>query len=399
MRKAILLLATGGTLAACGDPLGPGDDTWQAVELDDRFVHGYTEFGFDLLRGLTAAAPDRNVFISPTSAAFALAMTYNGANGETQDAMARVLGVDGMTREQVNGNNQRWMESLVNPGGGVELSLANSLWIRQGFPVRDDFLDRNRTFYKAEVSHLDFGSPAAPQTINDWVRQNTRGKIDKIVDGIPGNAVMYLINALYFKCDWTHRFDRQMTRNEPFRLADGGRITVPMMSQDRAFPVHRGPGFGMLSLPYGNGRFSMVLVLPDEGTTLQQFYQRLDAASWQSWMGRLQETRVMVSLPRFKLEWESSLNGVLRDLGMGLAFGDGPHDFTAMSPANPWIDEVKQKTYLEVNEEGTVAAAVNGVAMVTSMPPEMRFDRPFFAAIYDHATRTVLFAGQVTRPE
>jgi serine protease inhibitor len=387
--------------AGCKDPAGPTvDGPWHAVRLDDEFVHGYTGFGFELFRALLAEAPSSNLFISPTSAAFALAMTYNGAVGETQRAMARVLGVDGLSRDQVNRNNLRWFESLVNSGRSVELSLANSLWIRQGFPVGPSFLDRNREFYRADVQELDFGDPAAPGIINAWVAQSTRGKIPEIVDQIPVNVVMYLINALYFQGDWSHPFDRRLTRDEPFTLPDGSRKTVPMMVQDRSFRLLRGDGFSALELPYGNGRFAMVLALPDQGSTLHDFYARLEPGRWEQWMDAFQEQRVMVSLPRFQLEWESSLNEALIGMGMGVAFAAGPvpHDFTAMSPANPWIDEVKQKTHLEVDEEGTTAAAVTSVAMVTSMPPEMRFDRPFFLAIYDHATRTVLFLGQVAEP-
>jgi serine protease inhibitor len=399
MRRPTTLLLLGATLAACGDPAGPGDDgPWQAVQLDNRFVHGYTGFGFDLFRALAEASPEANVFFSPTSAAFALAMTYNGAVGETQQAMARALGVNGMTRDEVNQNNLRWLQSLVNPGGRVELSLANSLWIRQGYPVVPEFIERNRAFYQAEVRELDFTSPAAVRTINDWVSQGTRGKIDRIVDGIPGNVVMYLINALYFKGDWTHQFDRRRTQDASFTRPDGSRKSVPMMSQQRSFGVLTHDRFQAVRLPYGNGRFSMVLALPREGSDLRQLYAGLDAASWAQWMESFQERSVVVSLPRFKIEWEKPLNQELVGMGMGIAFGQGPHDFTAMSPANPWIGEVKQKTYLEVNEEGTTAAAVTSVAMVDSAPPEIRFDRAFFLAIYDHATRTVLFMGQVTDP-
>jgi serine protease inhibitor len=211
-------------------------------------------------------------------------------------------------------------------------------------------------------------------------------------------VMLYLINALYFHGSWAHPFDRRQTRDAPFTRPDGTQRSVPMMQADRMFPVLRGDGFSAVNLPYGNGRFSMVLVLPDEGASLGDFYAGLDAERWLRWMGEFREQRVMLSLPRFRLEWESSLNDALIGMGMGIAFGQGGHDFTDLSPSNPWIDHVRQKTFLEVDEEGTTAAAVTSVAMVTSMPPELRFDRPFFLAIYDQATRTVLFAGQVTDP-
>jgi serine protease inhibitor len=387
-------------LAACNDPVRPGPDgPWQAVQLDDRFVHGYTDFGFDLFRALIDEAPGENVFISPTSAAFALAMTYNGARGETAAAMAAALGVGEMTRDEVNANNLRWLESLVNTGNSVELAIANSLWIRRGFPVEADFLDRNRSFYQAHVEELDFGGPTAVPTINQWVSRNTRGRIDRIVDAIPGNVQMYLINALYFRGDWTDPFDPRRTSAEEFTRADGSTRTVQMMRADRTMSVLFADGFSAVELPYGNGRFGMVLMLPDEGVATAEVAARLGAESWAEWIGGFRDQRVVLGVPRMKLDWEASLNRALIGMGMGLAFGDGAHDFTAMSPANPWIGEVKQKTHLEVDEEGTTAAAATSVAMPTSMAPELRFDRPFLLAIHDHATRTVLFVGQITDPD
>jgi serine protease inhibitor len=387
-------------LAACNDPVRPGPDgPWQAVQLDDRFVHGYTDFGFDLFRALIDEAPGENVFISPTSAAFALAMTYNGARGETAAAMAAALGVGEMTRDEVNANNLRWLESLVNTGNSVELAIANSLWIRRGFPVEADFLDRNRSFYQAHVEELDFGGPTAVPTINQWVSRNTRGRIERIVAEIPGNVQMYLINALYFRGDWTDPFDPRRTSAAEFTRADGSTRTVQMMRADRTMSVLFADGFSAVELPYGNGRFGMVLMLPDEGVATAEVAARLGAESWAEWIGGFRDQRVVLGVPRMKLDWEASLNRALIEMGMGLAFGDGAHDFTAMSPANPWIGEVKQKTHLEVDEEGTTAAAATSVAMPTSMAPELRFDRPFLLAIHDHATRTVLFVGRITDPD
>ncbi len=386
-------------IVACNEVVAPGQESWQSIQLDQRVVRAYTGFGMDLFGRLVTEAPDSNVFISPTSAAFALAMTYNGAVGETQAAMARVLGLDGLSLEEVNRANREWLAALENPGKKVELSLANSLWIRQGYPVHAAFLDRNRSFYRAEVQELDFANPAAVKSINDWVSKSTRGKIPQILDQIPGNVVLYLINALYFKGEWTHQFEKSRTQLAPFHLLDGTRKNVPMMRQEREFPYLEGDGFRMVSLPYGNGRFSMVLALPDESSDLASFSRTLTAERWEQWMSALAKKEVLVALPRFSLEWEKSLNATLKAMGMEITFGPEA-DFSAMSPRDPWIDEVKQKTILEVNEEGTVAAAVTSVAMVESarLIPELIFDRPFFLAIRDNATATLLFLGQVVDP-
>jgi serine protease inhibitor len=400
MRRSIRTISLFAVMfAACNDPVKPGEDgPWQAVQLDDRFVEGYTDFGFALFRAAARESPEENVFVSPTSAAFALAMTYNGAREETAEAMARVLGVHDLGRDAVNENNLRWLESLAVTGNAVEFALANSLWIRSGFPVETAFIERNRSFYRASVEELDFGSPAAVPTINAWVSEHTRGRIPTIVDVIPGNVQLYLINALFFRADWAEPFDRRRTSEAEFHRPDGSRTAVPMMRDDRSARVAFADGFSAVELPYGNGRFSMILMLPDEGRGLAEVAETLDAERWSALVDSFREQRVALEVPRMKLDWESSLNRALIGMGMGLAFGDGPHDFTAISPANPWIGEVRQKTHLEVDEEGTTAAAATSVAMPTSMPPALRFDRPFLLAIHDHATRTVLFLGQITDP-
>ncbi len=386
-------------LAGCGDIFGPEDETWQAVQLDERLVHAYTGFGLDLFGRLITEAPDSNLFISPASAAFALAMTYNGAEGETAAEMARVLGIEGMTLEEANLSNQEWLNALASTGDRrVELALANSLWARQGFPFQPEFFDRTRRFYNADVTELPFDQ-AAVKAMNDWVSNNTRGKIDKMVQAISPRDVLYLFNALYFKGQWTYRFDPAQTRDAPFRRPDGSSVNVPMMSQKANLPLMYAPGFQMVSLPYGNGRFSMLLALPHPNSSLEAFYAQLTAERWEGWVADLRETEVQVFLPRFKIEWEKKLNDMLAQMGMPIAF-TGAADFSAMSPAGGlYISEVAQKTFVEVNEEGTEAAAVTKVVMGrTSGPPTLHFDRPFFFAIRDNATGTLLFLGQVVDP-
>ncbi len=405
-RLPLAVLLASLALAGCSDLFGPAPGPHPAIQLDEQLVHAYTKFGMDLFGQLTAKAPEKNIFISPTSVAFALAMTYNGAAGETREAMARTLGLSGMTLERANQANQQWLEALRETGDTrVELALANSIWTRQGFPFHASFMDRNREFYDAEVRQLPFDD-AALATINGWVKQNTRGKIDKILDEISADDVMYLINALYFKGTWTYRFEKAQTRTEDFTRLDGSKVQVPLMNQRAELPYLRGDGFQLVSLPYGNGRFSMVLALPDHGRTLSDFYARLTPASWDGWMTQLKKQEVGVLLPRFKVEWEEKLNEPLKKMGMEIAFTGGLADFSEMSPAGKelYISFVKQRTFVEVNEEGTEAAAVTvvGISRVCAgcgpEYPILRFDRPFFFAIQDHATGTLLFLGQITDP-
>jgi serine protease inhibitor len=386
-------------LAGCDPITGPGTPgaTWTKIPLDERVTDAYTDFSFELFRRLQAEDAAGNVFVSGTSAAFALAMTYNGAAGTTAEEMALVLGVGGLDRALVNETNRAWLEALRKTGDpAVELAVANSIWHRESYPILGSFRDRVRTYYEAEIEPL-----TSARAINAWVDAATRGRIDGIVQGeIPANVVAYLVNALYFKGDWKDPFDERQTRNAPFHRADGTTVTVPMMSRDARFEVRGGDGMHLLRLPYGAERFSMVLALPEEGTDLAKLAASLEAGRWRSWMSEFAEVdRLWVQLPRLEIEWASSLVSTLRAMGMEVPFEPGQADFSEMFPGGgPWIDEVLQKTYLRVDEKGTEAAAVTGVAMVTSMPPTLTFDRPFFLAIYDHATETVLFLGQITDP-
>jgi serine protease inhibitor len=388
-------------LAACGEPMGPSPyGSWQAVQVDDRVVHAYTSFGLDLFRELRAEEPGDNVFVSPTSAAFALAMTYNGAAGRTFEEMAEVLGVAGLPLEVVNEANRTWLGALRDTQDPrVSLAVANSIWARQDFPFHEAFYERNRRYYDAEVATLDFDDPASVDVINDWVEEATRGRIKDLVEDIGGDEVMYLINALHFDGEWTHRFDESATRDWDFTRPDGSRVTVPMMMRTGLTEAYFGADAQVARLPYGNGRFGMVVALPAHGSTLDELVAGLTPGRWDEWMAGLAEQEVAVGLPRLELEWESSFVEALRRMGMQVPFGAGA-DFSGLSPVpGLFISEVFQKTYLRVDEEGTEAAAATKVIIGrVSGPPSIILDRPFLLAIHDAATETILFIGQIVDP-
>ena len=401
VRKSYALLGAL-LLAGCEDPIGaentPLDQLPRALTAAEReVITSSNRFAFGLLREVNRGETGMNVFISPLSASMALGMTANGARGPTLDAMKETLGFGATPLADVNASYKSLIDLLLHLDPKVDMRIANSIWYRTGFPVEQPFVDATRTFFGAQVTALDFANQASVGTINAWVDTNTNGKIKKLLDAIQPNAVMYLINAIYFKGSWTSAFDRADTRDGTFTASDGSRVTAKMMSREGTYRFADRGDFQVVDLPYGNGAYSMTVLLPDQGKSVDALLAGLDSQKWSDIVSGLPEQRLTLSMPRFKVEYEKGLNDALRALGMGIAFSPAS-DFTAMSAADPWIDLVFQKTYVDVNEEGTEAAAVTGVVMVTSLGPEMTIDRPFVFAIREKFSGTILFMGKIERP-
>ncbi len=376
----------------------------QASTMNEKLVAANTKFGFKLFSEILKKESNQNIFVSPTSVAIALSMTYNGANGSTQQAIAQTLELQGMSLDEVNQAQLALSQILINPDPKVQLNIANSLWARQGINFKPDFLQRNKDFYQAQITNLNFNSPNATSTINNWVNQNTKGKIPTIIDRISPDAVLYLINAIYFKGSWTDEFPKNATRERPFTLLNGTRKQHPLMSQFGRFRYYENDSFQAISLPYGSGRMSMYVFLPKPNVTLQSFYSTLTPENSEQWIKQFRTRQGSISLPRFKLEYDITLNQTLQALGMGIVFQDRAN-FTGMTSTPVNIDEVKHKTFVEVNEEGTEAAAVTSVgiratsAMPVDEPFNMVVDRPFFVAIRDNQTGTLLFMGSIVEPK
>jgi len=364
----------------------------------DEVVSANTRFGFKLFSQLLSQ-DSSNVFISPTSIAIALTMLYNGASGETQQAMAQTLELQGISLQDINSANSTLLSALTNPDPDVQVAIANSLWAKQEYPFRKDFLQK-QSLYKAQVTTLDFQSPDATNTINAWVNQNTNGRIEQIVDQINPEDVLFLINAIYFKGRWADEFDPNQTTNEPF-FTRGGSTQHPMMSQTGRYRYYENEQFQAVSLPYGKGRLSLYVFLPSENSDLTSFSQQLTSANWEKWLTQFSQREGSIRLPRFQMEYDLTLNDTLKALGMEVAFEDSA-DFSAMGD-NLALSEVKHKTFVEVNEEGTEAAAVtSGRVMAVSAPIDPPFqmvvNRPFFCAIRDNQTGTILFMGSIVEP-
>jgi serpin B len=372
----------------------------------------YTGFSLRLFRQVARGAPNANIFLSPASAGWALAMTAGGAAHGTWREMARVLGVDAGAPDALGPTNGAELASLAKQSG-VELHVANSIWASAGRPFLPAFLDGARRWYGAEVTSMVLHGTAPLARINAWVSRATSGKIPAIFDDtLPDAETMVLINAVYFHGRWRNVFDSAATRPHRFTLPDGSIVSRPLMVKSERFLYLRDSGFQAVRLPYQGGRLAMYVFLPDSGARLATFEAKLDSARWARWMHAFRpgEPSVIVELPKFRLEYQASLIPPLQALGMTAAFDRKQADFSRMMPAallrdsNVYVNQALQRTYLDVNEQGTEAAAATGIGMqvvtgAASIEP-IRFivDRPFCVAIRDDRTGLILFLGQIADP-
>jgi len=410
--RPLLAAAIGIVVARCGEPSLTAPQPITALPrtlsaAETGLITADNRFAFNLFGEIARqASPDSNLFVSPLSAAMALAMAYNGAGGTTQAEMQQVLELDGMTLDDVDQSYRSLIGLLRGLDPQVAFTIANSVWYDPNpvYAPTPDYLATTRTYFDARVESLDFKSPSAAPTINAWVSDQTHGKIPTIVpDPIPPYAVAYLINAIYFKGSWTARFDKGLTRPGTFRLVNGAAATVPMMKHGRTVPIAIASvnGVTVLDLPYGGEAFSMTIALPQDAAGIDSLVQGLTEERWRGWVAALDSGSFEVVIPKFTLTYGLTMNDVLRALGMPSAFCDAPHpDFTRLNPSGALcVSDVRHKTFVDVNEEGTEAAAATSVEIgVTSLPASVQVDRPFVFAIRERLSGTILFLGRVMNP-
>jgi serine protease inhibitor len=371
-----------------------------------RIAEANTKFGWKLLSQISENAGSRNFLFSPASIGWCLAMVSNGAEGSTREEIAAALETKGFNATDLNRAYSEWKKSWNAIDPKVQLEIANSIWARKGIALKPEFVAMNKTYFDAETAELDFNHPSALTTINGWVKAKTRNKIDKIVDEINPDTVIFLINAIYFNGKWTKAFDATKTKEEDFTTGSGSRKKLPMMHQRGSYQYLEQDEFQAIRLPYGNKRLSMDLFLPSEKIGLKKFLDLVTNENWNQWTSDFSESDGEIALPRFRVEYEITLNDALKALGMKTAFDPQHADFGAMvqTTAKTYISSVKHKAFAEVNEEGTEAAAVTSTEIrVTSMPIgrkpfQMIVNRPFFFVIRDQSTSAVLFAGSVVSP-
>ena len=362
-------------------------------------------FAFGLLKQIAGEQPGKNIFISPISVSTVLQMVANGAAGKTRTEMQQVLQTGGLAPDALNAANKDLSQSL-NSQTNVILSLANAIWYKKEFHLKPEFVAVNREFFQAELGGLDFTKPESAQTINDWADKSTRGKIKEVVQW-PFDPLtrVILANAIYFKGKWDRPFDKKATKDHAFNVLPGGTPKqVPMMWQQADFSYQEGDGFQAVRLPYAGGRLQMYLFLPATNSSPTKLLADLNGETWSNKiLPGFHDCKGTLALPRFKLDYDVLLNDPLKALGMRSAFTSDA-DFSAMADEPLFVSEVKQKSFVEVNEEGTEAAAVTTVTMraMAIMEPlkpfEMIVDRPFLFIIGDNRTQSILFMGVIYDP-
>jgi serpin B len=338
--------------------------------------------------------------ISPLSISYALSMTMNGANGDTRDSILKALRLTGLTPEEINGSYKKLTDALLSVDQRIAISIANSVWIENNFVVKKPFIDILTSYYNAGLKQFDILDQTVPGTINNWISDKTNGLIKNMIDVVPSNTVMLLINAIYFKGKWTSEFDKAKTENASF-YKPGGTASVPMMNQEASFKAYKGDGFLLGEFPYGQGNFAMDIILPDGNDGISGLLPSVTGTNFATWLSQMNEQKVDLSVPRFKYGYKLDLEDILSDMGMGIAFTDGA-DLSNISDIALLISKVLHQSFIETNEEGTEAAAVTVVVVgTTSVGPSalvFNANHPFLYIIRETTTNSILFMGKVADP-
>ncbi len=406
-----LILVPALLLGSCQKSPGPEPGP-KVISLDQKslqLLQTSNDFAFDIFNKVVSFDEDKgNLMISPLSISLALAMTYNGADGTTKEAFEKTLHLNGLSVEEINQSYQSLVNALLSVDPKVIMEIANSIWYRNDFSVEDSFLNINKNYYNSEVRKLNFSDPASVDIINSWVSDKTHEKIGKIIDKIEPANVMFLINAVYFKGIWKYQFNKEDTKEEPFFDKNGNLFkNVQMMSFKEKINYTSNDLLRAIDLPYGQGNFSMSILLPDYGISADSIISSMNKDSWSNLINSFSnDTEVNVYLPKFKIEYKKELIPDLTQLGMGVAFSGGA-DFTKINKGgNLYISSVKHKTFIEVDEEGTEAAAVTSVTISYTSAGgggdgsiEFRADHPYIFVIREQTTGAILFMGKVIEPE
>jgi serine protease inhibitor len=405
---ALLLLFTLSVNPSC-QKNDSGPEGFKEIDLDEKsstLLEADNTFGLKIFQKVREKSDKENIMISPLSISVALTMAYNGAEGDTKKEMQETLELNGLTDSEINGSYKTLINALLDLDDDVIFKIANSVFYADIFTVKPGFLDVNRDIYDAEIRELDFSSQQSVDIINDWVSDNTNGKIPTIINQLNPLDRMLLINAIYFKGTWAVQFDKKGTHDLNFTLKDGSDVKVPMMNKLDNVPYFTNNLFKAVKIPYGRGNYNMVVILPADGKNSQDVIDELNMDNWKEWMGGFEmKERVDITMPRFKFSFDIGLNDILTDMEMVQAFSPSDANFSKITDEDLYISMVLHKSFIDVNETGTEAAAVTVVTFTTTSigtePPTIPFlvDKPFVFAITEEDTGAIMFIGEVSNPE
>jgi serpin B len=394
-------LAVAFNFSSCNkDPEGPKQP--KPITLTSKgheVISATNDFGVNLFR-VTSLEEDGNLMLSPLSASTALTMLLNGCNATTYEQIRKMLGFENLTLEEINAVYQSLVSQLLVADPEVKFSLANAVFYRNEFEVKPPYLEAMDQSFDAEIAALDFSAPSALETINGWASDHTNGKIPKVLEEINPLAVMFLMNALYFKGTWTVQFNTGNTHAGSFTKENGSVIDADMMSEHLPVRMFSDAEMSVVELSYGQGNFTMIILVPQG--SLSDYLQDFGPEQWNSittgFDAAGEPVEMDIYLPRFKFEYEKYLNDQLKALGMTDAFEADLADLSGISDASIYVDFVKQNTFIEVNEEGTEAAAVTTIGINYTGFEGFIADKPFLFAIREKTTNTLLFIGKVEEP-
>lgn len=409
--KLVLILTI---VSAAMAGLQPAEQATAKEKTDKQLVvAGNNEFAFELYSKLRSS--EGNLFFSPYSISTALALAYSGARGETETEMATVLHLPTTTKDTIG--QMRFhsafgtiIKDLNSRGekGGYELSAANALWGQKGYGFLEEYLELIENNYGGKLNEVDFvrAAETTRKTINKWVEQKTNNKITNLIpQGVLDSMTrMVLTNAIYFKGNWARQFKKDMTEDAPFTLVDGEKVDAAMMNQTAEFGYMETASFQGLELPYVDDELSMIIMLPKEIDGLDEFEKTLTVENLSKWLSKLYKREVVVSVPKFKMTSQFGLASVLKSMGMTDAFSSNANFSGINGKRDLFISAVIHKAYVDVNEEGTEAAAATAVTMkLTSVMPSripvFRADHPFLFLIRDNHSGSILFIGRVMNPK
>jgi len=372
----------------------------EKITSENKIISSNNSFSLDIFKQIYKEDKYKNIFISPLSIFFAFSMIMNAADKETLEEFKKVFYINDINN--FNKENNLLIRYLVNKDKDVELDISNSIWGQKNIKFSDTFIKLNNDFYKAKYETLDFSDKKSIYIINDWVSKSTRKKIDKMIDSIDNNIIMILINAIYFKAQWENKFDKQLTQTKDFNISKDNKQKVQMMKISDKFPYYSNDKFKGVGLPYGKGDFIFYAFLPNNNSSLEEIINDFNLNIFKNFRTK----QGTVELPRFKSEYKKDLTDTLKKLGLIKAFDSELSDFNKLTidKLKAFISKSFHKAVIEVNEEGTEAAAVTDIQVrVTSAPAvdtpfEFIADKPFLYFIKEKNTESILFIGVLNNP-